>query len=305
MRQGPPDWNRRLASNAAAATAAILFGASVVAVRTAVRDVPPLTLALLRFGVGSAVLLVGLALFRRDLLRVAPRDLPFLGLLGAIFYTIFPITFNAGMQYVEASRGALLLATMPLWTLILGRLFTGEQLTARQLVGVMTSLSGVAIVMADRGAISAAGSMRGSLLLIGTAWCGAIYNLLAKRMVSRYGGVTVTFYAMVFGTLFLLPSPFIEHATRLGGMSRETLGMVTFLGAFGGALAFSLWTAALKQLSPTQASVYINLNPLSATILGATMLHERLSAMFVVGFVAVATGVVIVNWTRGIRSPNP
>ncbi|MEO7082680.1 MAG: DMT family transporter [Gemmatimonadaceae bacterium] len=291
--------HHRLASNTAAACAAVLFGASVVAVRIAVRDVPPITLALLRFGQGTVLLFVGLALFRRDLLRVAPRDLPFLGLLGVLFYTIFPITFNAGMQYVEASRGALLLATMPLWTLMLGRLLTHERLTARQTLGVMTSVAGVVIVIADRGAVAAAGSMKGNALLLTTAWCGALYNLLAKRMVVRYGGVTVTFYAMLFGTLLLIPAPFIEHARGLATMRGETLAMVIFLGAFGGALGFSLWTAALKHLSPTQVSVYINLNPLAATILGATLLHERLSAMFLLGFVAVATGVVIVNWTRG------
>jgi drug/metabolite transporter (DMT)-like permease len=293
---------RRLASNAAAAAAATLFGASVVAVRIAVRDVSPLTLALLRFGLGSAVLFAGLALFRRDLLRVARRDLPFLGLLGVVFYTIFPVTFNAGMQYVEASRSALLLATMPLWTLVLGRFFTKERLTSRQLLGVMTSVSGVAIVMLDRGALGGAGSMKGSALLIATAWCGAIYNLLAKRMVSRYGGLTVTFYAMLFGTVCLLPSPFIEQTKSVADMSRETLGIVLFLGVFGGAIGFSLWTAALKHLSPTQVSVYINLNPLVATILGAAMLHEHLSATFVIGFIAVATGVAIVNWTHGDAS---
>src|SRR5512133_3980071 len=140
----------KAAANAKATVAAVLFGASVVAVRIAVRDVPPLTLALLRFGQGSLVLLAGIAIVRRDLLRVERRDLPYLAMLGVLFFTIFPLTFNAGLRYIEASRAALLLATMPLWSLILGRLGVRERLSARQVAGVLTSIAGVAIVMAQR-----------------------------------------------------------------------------------------------------------------------------------------------------------
>jgi drug/metabolite transporter (DMT)-like permease len=277
------------AANAAAGTAAVLFGASVVAVRIAVRDVPPLTLAVLRFGQGSLVLLAGLAAFRRDLLRVDRRDLPYLALLGLFLFAIFPATFNAGVQRVEASRAALILATMPLWTLLLGRLAVRERLSARQMAGVLTSIVGVGIVMVDRG--TARGSAIGDVLLISTAICGAMYAVLAKRALAKYAGLTVTFYAMMFGTLFLLPA-----STRPAALSSETLAMVAFLGVFGGAIAFSLWTIALRRLSPTQVAVYINLNPVAATLLAATVLHERLSAQFLLGFVTVVTGVFIVNW---------
>jgi drug/metabolite transporter (DMT)-like permease len=283
-------------ANATAAVAAMFFGASVVAVRIAVRDVPPLWLAFLRFGQGALALLIVLLLFRRDTLRVERRDVPYLALLGLLFYAIFPITFNAGLRYIEASRAALILATMPLWTLVLARRMAHERLTGRQLIGVLISVAGVAVVMADRGVGHSTRSTIGDLLLIATALCGAIYNVAAKRVLARYNGITVTFYAMLFGSLFLLPAVALERGFSLGTASRETILLVIFLGVFGGALAFSMWTSALRRLSPTEVAVYINLNPLAATLLAATMLGERLSVWFVVGFVAVATGVLIVNW---------
>jgi drug/metabolite transporter (DMT)-like permease len=284
-------------ANAAAAVAAVLFGASVVAVRIAVRDVPPLTLAFLRFGQGALALFVALLLFWRDRLRVERRDLPYLALLGFLFYGVFPITFNAGLRYIEASRAALILATMPLWTVLLARRMAHERLTTRQVIGVLISVAGVAIVMADRGVARTARSTTGDLLLLTTAICGAIYNVAAKRVLARYDGVTVTFYAMLFGALVLAPTLVVERGLSLGSWSRETLLLLVFLGVFGGAVAFSMWTSALRWLSPTQVAVYINLNPLAATLLAATTLGERLSAWFVVGFAAVASGVLIVNWT--------
>jgi drug/metabolite transporter (DMT)-like permease len=284
-----------LVANARAAVAAVFFGASVVAVRIAVRDVTPLTLAFLRFAVGAVVLLAGLALVRRDLLRMARRDLPYLALIGAIFYAAFPITFNAGLRYIPASRAAIILATMPLWSVVLARSLARERLARRQLAGVLISIAGVAVVMMNRGA--GGGSSRGDLLLVATAILGAIYNVLAKRAVVRHGGVTVTFYAMMFGSLVLAPALATQPPLDFGRLGTETILLVLFLAIPGGALAFSLWTSALRRLSPTEVAVYINLNPLAATAIAATVLHERLSVAFVAGFVAVAAGLMIVNWT--------
>src|SRR5208283_2054945 len=106
-------------ANAGASIAALLFGASVVAVRVAVRDVPPMTLAILRFGQGGLLLLLFLLIRRRDLLRIRWADVPYLLLLGAVFFSVFPVTFNMSLRLTEASRGALMLATMPLWSVLL------------------------------------------------------------------------------------------------------------------------------------------------------------------------------------------
>jgi drug/metabolite transporter (DMT)-like permease len=293
-------------ANASAGIAATLFGVSVVAVRIAVRDIPPLTLALLRFGQGAIILFLGLALFRRDRLRIDLRDLPYLALLGAIFFGIFPTTFNSGMRYEAASRGGLVMATMPIWTLALARLVTRERLTPRQVIGVLVSILGVAVVMSQHGGGNAgtAGSPRGDAFLLTTALCGAIYNVLAKRMLGKYGGLTVTFYAMLSGSLLLTPSLVVEGAPHFAELPGETVGLVLFLGILGGALAFSLWTSALKRLSPTRVAVYINLNPIAATLTAATVLHEQLSMMFMVGFIGVAAGVMIVNWSPSVPTDN-
>lgn len=109
--------SQRLAANAGAFVAAVLFGSSVVAVHVAVQEVPPLSLAVLRFGQGGLLLVVVLLLAgMRELLRVEWHDLPLLILLGAVLFTVFPVTFNASLRLIEASRGALVLATMPLWS---------------------------------------------------------------------------------------------------------------------------------------------------------------------------------------------
>jgi drug/metabolite transporter (DMT)-like permease len=144
--------SRRLAANAGAFVAAVLFGSSVVAVRVAVQEVPPLSLAVLRFGQGGLLLVCVLLLFgMRNLLRIRWHDLPLLILLGAILFTVFPVTFNASLRLIEASRGALILATIPLWSTLLAWLARSERLVPRQVVGVFLSLGGVGLALAERG----------------------------------------------------------------------------------------------------------------------------------------------------------
>jgi drug/metabolite transporter (DMT)-like permease len=292
-------------ANTGAFVAAILFGASVVAVRVSVQEVPPLTLAILRFGQGGILLALLLAIRSRALLRVGLHDVPYLLLLGAVLYAVFPVTFNAGLRLTQASRGALMLATMPLWSLLLARLTRKEHLTGRQTFGVVLTFAGVAVVLAERGlTFSDKGApLAGDALMLATALCGAIYGVLAKKMLVRYNALTVTAYTMIFGTLLLVPVVFLERPfSAITRMHTNTVMLVLFLGIFGGAIGYFLWTSALSRLSPTQVAVYVNLNPMIATILGATLLAERLTAVFLAGFVAVLAGVLLVNLPARARA---
>ncbi len=294
--------NPRLAANAGAFVAAVLFGSSVVAVRVTVQEVPPLSLAVLRFGQGGLLLVFVLLLVGgRNVLRVKWRDLPLLVLLGAIFFAVFPVTFNASLRLIEASRGALLLATIPLWSALLARISRSERLAPRQFVGVLISLAGVGLALAERGAGGQGGlqTLAGDALMLVTALCGAAYGVLAQRAFARYAALTVTAYAMVLGTLLLLPAAVAEGLVGvLPRQDRQTVALLLFLGVFGGALGFFLWTFALTRLTPTQVAVYINLNPLVAMVLAAALLAERLTLVFAAGFGVVLVGVLLVNWPR-------
>jgi drug/metabolite transporter (DMT)-like permease len=289
-----------LGANVGAATAALLFGASVVAVRVAVQDIPPLTLAVLRFGQAAAVLVAVLLLAAPRLLRVQRHHLPLLVLLGAILFTLFPVTFNGGLRWTEAARGALMLATLPLWSAWLARSVGGERLTGRQLAGVVVSVLGIALAFVEpHDLYGGPRALVGDGLLLVTAFLGALYGVLAKRALARDPAVTVTTYAMLFGALLLTPAALVEGLLpALGRLDGGLLALVVFLGVPGGALAFLLWTWALSRLTPTQVAIYVNFNPVVAALLGVWLLGERRSVAFALGFAAVVAGVGLVNWPR-------
>lgn len=288
-----------LAANVAAFSAAVLFGASVVAVRVAVRDIPPTTLAVFRFGMGAVVLLGAAALVRPELVRVDLRSLPYVALLGAIIFSLFPLSFNAGLQFTQATRGALMLATMPIWSSVLARFVVKERLSTRQLLGVGVSVCGIVIVVVEHGLTLEGGSraLLGDALLLLTAFWGALYGVLAKRALNRYHPLTLVSYAMLFGTITLLPIAIAEGLIEeLEQLDSSLVGLLLFLGIPGGAIGFGLWTAALTRLSPTQLAVYINLNPVVAAMLGVLLLSEKATPLFLLSFAVVIAGVMLVNW---------
>jgi drug/metabolite transporter (DMT)-like permease len=287
-----------LRANASAAVAAVLFGASVAAVRVAVGEVPPFSLAVLRFGQGGLLLAGILLLAAPRLLKASWARLRLFGLLGVVLFALFPLTFNTGLRFTEASRGALMLSTMPIWSALLGRI-AGERLAGRQVVGVAVSVLGIGLAFFEPGRALGGGALGllGDGLLLLTGLLGALYGLIAKRALAVDSPATVTTYAMLIGTLVLLPAAVAEGLVpAIGRLDGGLLGLVVFLGVPGGAVAFLLWTWALSRLTPTQVAVYVNLNPIVAALLGVLLLAERRSALFLVGFAAVVTGVLLVNW---------
>jgi drug/metabolite transporter (DMT)-like permease len=284
--------------------AAVLFGASVVAVRVAVRDVPPVSLAVLRFGQGSLLLAGAVLVVAPQLLRVRWERLRLFALLGVVLFGLFPLTFNIGLQYTEASRGAVMLATMPIWSALLGRI-AGERLAGRQVIGVGLSVIGIGLAFVEPGRALGGDvmSLVGDGLLLLTGLLGALYGLIAKRVLAVDHPATLTTYAMLFGAVLLLPVALVEGLVpAVARLDWQLLGLVVFLGVLGGSAAFLLWTWALSRITPTQVAVYVNLNPIVAALLGILLLGERRSPMFVLGFVAVVIGVLLVNWPEGRRT---
>jgi len=293
-----------LAANAGLLFAAILAGASVVATRVAVQSVPPLSLAVMRYAQGGLILGVCLLLLARSQLRVRRQDLLTLTVLGTLLFAAFPLLFNAGLRLTEASRGSLMLATVPVWSALLARLSGQERLVTRQIIGLVLATGGVAVAVAERGLDwqGHGAALVGDGLILMAALCGAAYGVLVKRISGRYSALTVTTYAMLIGALVLLPAALGEGlATAVVDLDGQTLMLVLFLGVLGGAVLWYLYGFALSTLTPTQAAVYVNLNPLAAMILATVLLGELVTGPMLLGFAMVLAGVVLMNWPK--RAP--
>ncbi|MDP6824073.1 MAG: DMT family transporter [Dehalococcoidia bacterium] len=283
-----------------------LFGGAVAATRVVAQDVAPFTLAALRIGIGAGILWTLVLLFHRRRMRVERRDWRLYFLLAAFYFTAFPLAMAFGFQVTEASRGALLMATSPIWSVALGR-FTGrESLIGRQIAGVVVSVIGIGLVFGetalspaetDGEAASTLAAVGGALLLVFAAACVAVYGVASQPAFARYSALNVSAWTMLIGIAMLAPLAIAEVAMgNTGGFSAQNSLLMVFLGSLG--LAQLMFVFSLTRLTPTQVVVYVNFNPLGATALGAALLEESLTGTFAVGAVAVIAGAVLVNWPK-------
>ncbi|MBC8088247.1 MAG: EamA family transporter [Phycisphaerae bacterium] len=286
----------------AAVVATMCFGTSVVATRFVVAQTQPVSLAFLRYVIGTACLAPVLWTVKRK--GVPRNDLFAIAALGVMFFGIFPWSFSAALTHSPSSRVAIELATMPLLTLLISRLRGYDRITPPKLMGQLLAFAGLVIALRPAGAtaIGSGDVWMGDVLTGITAVCGAAYNVFSRPYLQRYPPLHVTALSMLAGVLFLAPLAAMKGAfAKVPAFTPGGWWALLFLGTLGGAFGFALWSWALQRSTPSRVAVFIAINPLTAITLGVLLLDEPVTLQFLIGFVAVAAGIVLANW----RPANP
>jgi drug/metabolite transporter (DMT)-like permease len=285
----------------AAVLSSALGGTSIGATRYLVNAIDSLAIGSFRFGIGFVLLLPGAMLRAR---WPARRDWRAVAGLGALFFALFPLLFNASLIFTTAARGALALSTLPLLTMVVGAALGSEALTARKSLGVVIAMLGVAIALLSGLTSAPAGAWRGDLLMVGAALCMAFYSIWSKPFIARSGPIPFTTMAMGVGATCLIGlSCWRGSFAPVADFGNPQWLAVTYLGAFGSALTFYLWAFALARTTPTRVAISVTVNPVAAALVGAVLLHEPLSWNLVGGIVTVFAGIWIAT-TSG-RWPRP
>lgn len=273
----------------AAVLSSTLGGTSVAATRYLVGILDPLAIGSFRFGIGFALLLP-LALLRGH--WPARGDWPAVAGLGLLFFFVFPILFNASLIFTTAARGALALATMPLLTLIVGALLGSEALTTRKTVGVLVTMGGVALALLSGLAGAPRGAWRGDLLMLAAALCMTFYSIGSKTVMRRSSPIPFTTMAMGVGALALIALSCLRGSFGpVRTFEAPQWLAAAYLGAIGSALTFWLWAVAIERTTPTRVAIAVTVNPISAALTGAVLLHEPLHWNLMAGIVAVFVGI--------------
>ena len=245
-----------------------------------------------------------LVLARGVSVRRMPRcDLWAILALGAMFFGVFPWSFSAALSFIPSSRVAVELATMPLLTLLVSRMRGYDALTARALLGQLLAFVGLSFALRAPAAPgqSSADTWKGDVLIAVTAICGACYNVFSRPYLKRYAPMPVTALSMIAGVTFLAPIALANGViTTARAITPPVWLAIAFLGVVGGATGFFLWIWALERSTPSRVAVFFPLNPITALALGALLLHEHITGVFVFGLACVLAGIVLANWRSGV-----
>lgn len=280
----------------AAVLSSALGGTSIGATRYLVGSIDPLAIGSFRFGIGL-LLLLPLTLLRSDRWPERGDWAVTIG-LGILFFALFPILFNASLIFTTAARGALALSTLPLLTLVIGAALGSEALTWRKSIGVVVATLGVAIALLTDLSSAPSGAWRGDLLMMAAALCMALYGIWSKSLIRRSSPIAFTTMSMAAGALCLvLLSCVRDSFAPIAGFGAPQWLAALYLGAFGAALTFYLWAFALERTTPTRVAISVTVNPVTASLVGAWLLHEPLRWNLTAGIVAVFAGIWIATTT--------
>ncbi|MCB2101551.1 MAG: DMT family transporter [Rhodobacterales bacterium] len=281
----------------AGAMTGIFVGSTMVATRFVIGQTDPASLALLRYAVGALCLLPPVLLAGR--VRFERRDLGPIALLGIGQFGVLIALLNYGLQYIGSALGALIFTTFPLFTMVLAALLGREALTAGKTMGVVLSILGVGLALAER--IAEAGFMQGDGFWLGvaavtaSAFTGGLCSVFYKPYLQKYPPLTVGALAMVASVVFLVVPAAGEgffHAWPVftgGGWAA-----VLFIGASSG-LGYFFWLWALKWSTPTRVALFLTLGPVTATALGGGLLGEPITPMFLAGLACVIGGLWVAH----------
>jgi drug/metabolite transporter (DMT)-like permease len=279
--------------------AVIVWGASFIATKLGVRDVTPITVVWLRFGMG--VVILGIAVIvRKEFALPAKNEWGYFALLGFLGITWHQWLQSTGLQTSQASTTAWIVATTPIFMALLGWLFLKEKLTWLQVGGIALATFGVLLVVSN-GALSSIfsgnfGAAPGDYLIMLSAPNWAIFSALSRRGLKKHPAARMMLYVMGFGWLFSSVLFFGGgNWGEIAKLSRESWIGVLFLGIFCSGFAYIAWYGALQAIAASKVGAFLYLEPLVAVVVAAVILAEPITWVSLGGGAVILLGVWLVN----------
>ena len=274
-----------------------IWGGTFIAGRIVAATISPFTASFYRFIVASVVLLVLVYRQPTKLPQLQTKQIPLillLGLSGVFAYNAF---FFLGLQTIPASRAGLIIALNPVAIAISSRFVFGERLTSLKIVGIGSSLLGVALIITegDLTTLLSGGVGRGELFILGCVASWTIYSLAGKQIMKQLSPLVATTYAVLVGTIALLPFAIKEQYSLRNAIAPLTGLSLLYLGAFGTVIAFNWYYQGIQAIGAQKASIFINLVPVFALLFGILFLQETITAILLIGGGLVIFGVSLVN----------
>ena len=277
----------------------VIWGGTFIATKVTLREVSPATIVWLRFGSGVVILGFTVAA-RKQFAWPARSELGYFALLGFIGVTFHQWLQATGLITAAATTTAWIVATIPVFSALLGWLVLKEKLGPIRVGGILLAALGVVLIVSNgdlRSLFSGSFGSFGDFLILISAVNWAVFSVLSRRGLQAHPATRMMFFVMVFGWLFanVWLFGFGPGLTEIPRLSSNGWAGILVLGILGSGLAYIFWYDALQAIPTSQVSAFINIEPLVTTVMAAFMLGEVITLVSILGAAAIILGVYIVN----------
>ncbi len=288
----------------------IVWGSTYLGIAIAIDTIPPFLMAATRFAIAGFVLLAWSAAREgRSLALPSAREWRDSAIVGALLLGGGMGMVAFGEQTVPSGITALLIAMMPVWVAVLGRIFLGERLPRLAVVGIVAGFGGVAILIGPS-AFGGSGALDGlglaAIIASPISWAGgslfASHRAVLPRLPLLATGIQMICGALVLAVMSVSSGEL--SGFRIETISATSLGALAYLTVVGSLVAFTAYGWLLRVAPLPLIATYAYVNPVVAVALGAAVRGEPVDPRTLVAGAVIVLAVALIVTARGrMRSP--
>ncbi|HEX8167582.1 MAG TPA: DMT family transporter [Beijerinckiaceae bacterium] len=275
----------------------VLWGGSFLFVGVAVRELPPLAIVVARVVLAAAALLIVMRLVGARLPRGRKIWAAFFGM--GVLNNAIPFTLIVwGQSHIASGVASILNATTPLFTVIVAHLFTADEpMTARKLAGVVAGFVGVAVMIGGAALSSLGVAVLAQLAMLAAALAYAFAGVYGRRFKAMGVEPVATAASMLTASSLMLAPVMlvVDRPWTLPAPSAAAVAALVGLALFSTSLGYILYFRLLATAGATNLLLVTFLIPVSAILLGTTLLGERLAPRHFLGMALIGCGLAAID----------
>lgn len=286
--------------------AVVMWGVNFTAVKVALETMAPLAFNAGRFSLATAVTFGILAYQARasnrpELLRVPQRrDLIAITGISLIGNTLYQLLFINGIARTSPGNASLIMASSPIWIVVLGFLLRIERINRLMFAGILLSFAGIVLLVTGGGNVEIdRANIVGDALILGCAMLWAIYTVASKPLLARYSPLGMTAWSMLAGTipliLFAIPEILRQDWSAVAPVA--WIGMF-YSGGLSVAIGYAIWHASVQRVGNARTAIYNNLTPVVAILFAWLTLGAAPAAIQLLGGAIVLVGLMVTRRGR-------
>ncbi|MBP7832185.1 MAG: DMT family transporter [Candidatus Levybacteria bacterium] len=270
----------------------IIWGAAAPIFKWSLESTPPFTLAVLRFGLSTLLVLP----FVKGKFKIYPKDFLAVFIIALTGITINISFFFLGLEFSDSINAPIIASSAPLFIILFGFLFLKDKLHKKTIIGGLIGLLGVLVIVVipsiEKGFDT---SLLGNVFFILAMFGSVISAILLKKIIKRYDPITLVFWSFLIGTVGFLPM-FFDEIQRVGFLpivnSQVIIGIL--FGAFlSSGVGYYLHTWAIKYMPVEDVGLFVYMDPVVAILVAYPLLGETPNVHFVIGSVLVFLGIFV------------
>lgn len=278
----------------------VMFGSAFLLTKIAVHEIPPLVVVAGRIVVG-AVLLIIISYMQGEQFRELLPYWPLLFLLALTGNCLPFFVITWGQQFVDSGLAGILMAMMPLTTVVLAHFFVrGELITRNKVIGFLLGFAGVIILMQPDLVVSSGMKLiqlLAMLAILGGAISYAVNSILAHSL-PKISLSLISAGVLLMASLLIVPISLTQGIGWLQNSSLQSIGSVILLGLFPSGLATIIYFRVIRHAGPAFLSQINYLIPVWAVMMGILFGGERLTIHAIVALVVILMGIAIAQHNR-------